>query len=41
MHIGGRIDASTVGPRASIFRDFDLPRAMRLHVGEGVKLALN
>ncbi len=41
MHVAGRIEASTVGRRASIFRDFALPRAMRLHVGEGVELALN
>ena len=41
MHVAGRIEASTVGRRASIFRDFGLPRAMRLHVGEGVELALN
>ncbi|MGN6870644.1 MAG: sugar phosphate nucleotidyltransferase [Solirubrobacteraceae bacterium] len=40
-HVSGRIEASTVGPRASIFRDFGLPRAMRLHVGEGVEVALN
>jgi glucose-1-phosphate thymidylyltransferase len=40
-HIGGRIEASTIGPRASIFRDFGLPQAMRLHVGEGVEVALN
>jgi glucose-1-phosphate thymidylyltransferase len=40
-HVSGRIEASTVGPRASIFRDFALPRAMRLHVGEGVEVALN
>jgi glucose-1-phosphate thymidylyltransferase len=41
MHINGRIEASTVGRRARIFRDFALPRAMRLHVGDGVELALN
>jgi glucose-1-phosphate thymidylyltransferase len=41
MHVGGRIAGSTVGRRASIFKDFTLPRAMRLHVGEGVELALN
>jgi glucose-1-phosphate thymidylyltransferase len=41
MHISGRIEASTVGRSARIFRDFALPRAMRLHVGEGVELALN
>ena len=41
MHVGGRIAASTVGRGASIFKDFALPRAMRLHVGDGVELALN
>jgi glucose-1-phosphate thymidylyltransferase len=41
MHVSGRIEASTVGRRARIFRDFALPRAMRLHVGDGVELALN
>lgn len=41
MHVGGRIEGSTIGPRASIFRDFRLPRAMRLHVGPGVEVALN
>jgi glucose-1-phosphate thymidylyltransferase len=41
MHISGRIEASTVGRSARIFRDFALPRAMRLHVGDGVQLALN
>jgi glucose-1-phosphate thymidylyltransferase len=41
MHVGGRIEASTVGRSARIFRDFALPRAMRLHVGDGVELALN
>ncbi len=40
MHVGGRIAGSTVGERASIFKDFTLPRAMRLHVGDGVELAL-
>lgn len=41
MHVSGRIAGSTVGRRASIFKDFTLPRAMRLHVGDGVELALN
>ena len=39
-HVSGRIERSTIGRRASIFRDFRLPRAMRLHVGEGVEVAL-
>lgn len=41
MHVSHRIDASTVGRDARIFRDFCLPRALRLHVGDGVELALN
>jgi glucose-1-phosphate thymidylyltransferase len=41
MHVSGRIEASTVGARANIFRDFKIPRALRLHVGEGVEVALN
>jgi glucose-1-phosphate thymidylyltransferase len=40
-HIPTRIEASTVGERARIFRDFAVPRALRLHVGEDVELALN
>ena len=39
-HISGRIEGSTIGCRSSIFRDFSLPRAMRLHVGEDVEVAL-
>jgi glucose-1-phosphate thymidylyltransferase len=40
-HLSQRIVASTVGRRARIFRDFGLPRGMRLHVGEGAALALS
>jgi glucose-1-phosphate thymidylyltransferase len=40
LHISGRIEGSTIGRRANIFRDFALPRALRLHVGEGVEVAL-
>jgi glucose-1-phosphate thymidylyltransferase len=39
-HISNRIEGSTIGRRATIFRDFRLPRAMRLHVGEDVEVAL-
>lgn len=39
-HIGERLEASIVGRRARVFRDFSLPRAMRLHVGDGVEVAL-
>jgi glucose-1-phosphate thymidylyltransferase len=41
MHVSDRIDASTVGRDARIFRDFCLPRGLRMHVGDGVELALN
>jgi glucose-1-phosphate thymidylyltransferase len=41
MHVPERIEGSTIGRRASILRDFGLPRAMRLHVGEGVEIVLN
>jgi glucose-1-phosphate thymidylyltransferase len=39
-HISERLEASIVGRRARVFRDFSLPRAMRLHVGDGVEVAL-
>jgi glucose-1-phosphate thymidylyltransferase len=39
-HLGGRLEASIVGPGARIFRDFRLPRALRLNVGEGAEIAL-
>ncbi len=41
MHVPERIEGSTIGRGASIFRDFGLPRAMRLHVGDGVEVVLN
>jgi glucose-1-phosphate thymidylyltransferase len=40
MHIGGRLVSSLVGRGAHVFRDFSLPRAMRLCVGEGDEVAL-
>jgi glucose-1-phosphate thymidylyltransferase len=40
-HLGRRMDASVVGPRASICRDFRLPTALRLQVGEGAQVSLN
>jgi glucose-1-phosphate thymidylyltransferase len=39
-HLGGRLEASVVGPDARIFRDFRLPRAIRVNVGEGAEIAL-
>ena len=39
-HLGGRLEASVVGPQARIFRDFRLPRALRLSVGRGAEVSL-
>jgi len=40
LHVGGRLVASIVGRDARIFRDFSMPRAMRLQVGDGDEVAL-
>jgi glucose-1-phosphate thymidylyltransferase len=40
MHVGARLASSLVGRGAHVFRDFSLPRAMRLRVGEGDEIAL-
>jgi glucose-1-phosphate thymidylyltransferase len=40
MHVGARLVSSVIGQRARVFRDFSLPRAMRLRVGEGDEVAL-
>jgi glucose-1-phosphate thymidylyltransferase len=40
MHVGGRLAASIVGRDARVFRDFSLPRALRLLVGDGDEIAL-
>jgi glucose-1-phosphate thymidylyltransferase len=39
-HLGGRLEASVVGPRARIFRDFRLPRAVRVNIGEDAEIAI-
>jgi glucose-1-phosphate thymidylyltransferase len=39
-HLGGRLEASIVGARAEVFRDFRLPTALRLQVGEGAQVSL-
>lgn len=39
-HVGGRLVSSLVGRHARVFRDFSLPRAMRLWVGDGDEIAL-
>jgi glucose-1-phosphate thymidylyltransferase len=40
MHVGARVVSSLVGRGAHVFRDFSLPRAMRLQVAEGDEVAL-
>jgi glucose-1-phosphate thymidylyltransferase len=40
MHVGGRMVSSVVGRDARVFRDFSLPRALRLSVGDGTVVAL-
>lgn len=39
-HLGDRLEASIIGRRARIARDFRLPRALRLTVGDGAEVAL-
>jgi glucose-1-phosphate thymidylyltransferase len=39
-HLGGRLEASVIGPKSKVFRDFRLPRALRLTVGEGAEVCL-
>jgi glucose-1-phosphate thymidylyltransferase len=40
MHVGGRLTGSVVGRDARVFRDFSLPRALRLNVCDGAEVAL-
>jgi glucose-1-phosphate thymidylyltransferase len=40
MHVGGRMVSSVLGRDARVFRDFSLPRALRLRVGDGTEVAL-
>jgi glucose-1-phosphate thymidylyltransferase len=40
QHVGERIVSSLVGRGARVFRDFSVPRAMRLQVSAGDEVAL-
>ena len=40
MHVGARLVSSLVGRRARVFRDFSLPKALRLRVGDDDEVAL-
>ena len=39
-HVGTRLTASVVGQNARLFRDFSLPRALRLRIGDGAVVGL-
>ncbi len=39
MHVGGRMEGSVVGRDSRIFRDFSLPRALRVRGGDGTEVA--
>jgi glucose-1-phosphate thymidylyltransferase len=39
-HLGRRLEASVVGRQARVFRDFALPRALRLRVADGDEISL-
>jgi glucose-1-phosphate thymidylyltransferase len=39
-HLAGRLEASVIGPKSKVFRDFRLPRALRLTLGEGAEVCL-
>jgi glucose-1-phosphate thymidylyltransferase len=39
-HLAGRLEASVIGQGSRVFRDFRLPRALRLTVGEGAEVCL-
>lgn len=41
MHVGERIESSTIGRGAKVLREFGVPRALRLHVGERMQVSLN
>jgi glucose-1-phosphate thymidylyltransferase len=40
QHVGGRLEGSVIGRGARVFRDFAVPRALRLHVGDGAQVEL-
>jgi glucose-1-phosphate thymidylyltransferase len=40
LHIGGRLGTSVIGSGAKVFRDFSIPRTLRLQVGDGAQVSL-
>lgn len=41
LFLGSRLETSIIGRGARIIRRFDMPRAVRLHVGDGAEVALS
>jgi glucose-1-phosphate thymidylyltransferase len=39
-HLSGRLEASVIGRKSKVFRDFRLPRGLRLTVGDGAEVCL-
>ena len=39
-HLNTRLEGSIIGPGARVFRDFRLPRAMRLNIGQGAEVVV-
>jgi len=40
QRVGGRLEASVIGRDARVHRDFTLPRALRMHIGDRAEVAL-
>ena len=40
LHVGARLETSVIGRNARVGRDFRLPTAMRLSVGDGAQIGL-
>jgi glucose-1-phosphate thymidylyltransferase len=40
-HVCDRLEGSVIGPKSRVFREFRLPRALRLTVGEGAEVCLS
>jgi glucose-1-phosphate thymidylyltransferase len=39
-HLSARLEGSVIGPCARVFKDFRIPRAMRLNVGRGAEVSV-
>jgi glucose-1-phosphate thymidylyltransferase len=41
LHVGARLESSLVGRGARVARDFSLPRALRVQLGDGATVVLH